>query len=70
MMTIQEAAELLKTKLNESFNPTWFSLGHNEVDTIFVYEHIRGLAKRRMESGEQFEGFKVIRKYVGKVVPG
>lgn len=78
-MTIDEAAQSLAEKLNKSFAPGSFTVGvgssdalHDEnrpPDTIFVYEHVRGLAKLRLTSGNDYEGYRVVRKYVGRATP-
>lgn len=44
-----------------------FSVGQNEFDTIFVYEHVRGYAKKR--TVKEFGGYKVVYEYVGRTRP-
>jgi hypothetical protein len=66
-MKIEEAVQLISRKLGASFQPGSITVGHN-ADTIFIYEHVRGLTKRRVPTGFESQ-FKVVRKYVGKIRP-
>jgi hypothetical protein len=64
-MTIETAVAKLTDELNKNFPQGTFSLGYGD-NTIFVYEHRRGLAKKVPNF---FEGFLVERKYVGLKKP-
>lgn len=63
-MTIDEATEKLANELHTN-HPMHFSVGHDQKDTIHVYEHRRGYATKRLK---EYEGFKVVSEYVGKIV--
>jgi len=67
-LSLSEAAKQLSDKLHSNFDPTHFTVGTNLKDTIYIYEHVRGYAKRRRTLAEAgYEGFKVIYKYIGKI---
>lgn len=61
---LAKAALKLGNELHAN-HPMHFSVGHDEIDTIYVYEHVRGYAKRRLK---EYEGFKVKSEYIGKIV--
>ena len=63
-MTIDKASEKLAIDLQRSHS-MHFSVGHDQIDTIYVYEHVRGYAKKRLK---EYEGFKVKSQYIGKIV--
>ncbi len=65
VVSIQDAASDLHKLLSNEFKPGVFSVGIAD-DTIMVFEHERGLAKRRM-ANHVYEGFPVKHKYVGKI---
>ena len=62
-MTIQEAAKELASKLD----PHSFTVGSNEVDTLYVYEHDRRY--RAPFDLMAFHDFKIERKFVGRISP-
>lgn len=65
--SIEEAAHTLASQLSKEFPKAGsFTVGHDQNDTIFVYEHIRGMSHA---APKEYYGFKVIRKYLGKVKP-
>lgn len=66
-MKLEEAAKLYSEKLNEKFKTGTFTVGTDQIDTIYIYEHVRGLKMYQRIS--EFEGSKVISKYIGKVKP-
>ncbi len=66
-MNIETCATELQEKLNTGFKPGTFSVGHNQVDTIVIYEHVRGFAKRRVRPSWIPDCYKVEFKYVGRI---
>lgn len=67
-MTIQEASEKLASELNGWFKPGAVTVGHNEVDTIYLYvqELIPGAY---VKLGASYEGFKLIKRRIGSIRP-
>lgn len=61
---LDAAALKLANELQANY-PMHFSVGHDEIDTIYVYEHVRGYAKMRRK---EYEGFKIKSEYIGKIV--
>lgn len=66
-MTLSQAAEKLAKRLHDNFPAEHLSVGEAG-DHLIVYEHVRGYARLRMANHE-FEGFKVVHKYVGRITP-
>ncbi len=66
--TIQKAAEDLNKRIGENFKPGTCTVGIAGT-TIIVYEHVRGLAKRRTAAGAYHMGHPVKRKYIGRIAP-
>ena len=64
-MQVEEAAKLFYAEMLEKYKREAFSVGSDLVDTIFVYGHKRGLPKNN--KNETYQGFKVVRKYIGKL---
>lgn len=64
---IEEICTKFQDKLNE-LGTGLFTVGYGG-NTIYVYEHKRGYAKRRVRPNWIPEQFEVIYKYVGKIIP-
>lgn len=67
-MTIQEASEKLADELSEWLKPGAVTVATDEVDTIYIYEHLM-VPGVYMKFGPLYEGFKLVRKRVGKIRP-
>ncbi len=61
-----KAAASLADKLCKIFVPGAVSVAVGD-DVLIVYEHERGISKRIVDFGDEHEGFKIIRKYFGRV---
>lgn len=68
-MTLTEAAEKLQGILEKNHGLGVFSVGNDQVDTIYVYELKRGFAKQRIRPDWLPSEFKYIQKYMGKIKP-
>lgn len=62
-MNLYDAVELLSKQLNDKY-PMHFTVGHDLIDKIYVYELKRGHSKERLK---EFHGFEVVNKYVGTI---
>lgn len=68
-ITIEAAAlslcDLMSAR-TKHLSPNAFSVGHDQIDVIYLYEHVRGISRL---VPKEFNGFRVKRQYVGKVRP-
>lgn len=63
---IEEICKKLQDELNKNLGIGTCTVGYGE-NTIYVYEHKRGFAKRRVRPDWIPAQFEVIYKYIGKV---
>lgn len=67
-MKLEEICEKLQNELEINFGSGLFSVGQGD-NTIYIYEHKRGFAKRRVRPAWIPENIRVIYKYIGKIKP-
>lgn len=63
---LDKASTDLMVELKEKYGPK-FAIGHDDVDTIYVYQQIKKIPKRDLPL--LYEGFNVKYVYVGKIRP-
>lgn len=70
-MKIHEAGQKLQLDLNKCFPPGHFSVGVDDVkNIIYIYEHTDDYDSNQIiPRWLQAEGFKVVRKYIGRLRP-
>lgn len=66
-MSISKVAEKLYEELQSKFGVGFYAVGHNEKDTVFVYEHKRGLKKHRLRPDWFPVDLNLEFKYIGKI---
>lgn len=69
-MTIQEACEKLMSELEDWYPPGGVTLGHNESNTIYVYEHKKISGDGYFALGPTYYGFQVTVRWMGPVQAG
>jgi hypothetical protein len=68
-MTLDRAVIRWQLLVDASLSPGTVTVGSDGIDTVYLYEHVRGLAKRRSRPAWLPSKFKVIYKFVGRVRP-
>lgn len=63
----QAAIDLYDELMEKLCKPGEVTVSHDNVDTIYINEHIRGFTKSKRL--KEYKGYKVIQKYVGRIKP-